>query len=371
MLCFSEKYGILILDHDAGRMGEVFMKRILNFIFAAAIISALSSCSAGEAEEQSESDITTVSDTPSAASSETEDDISAEITSLPEESGEKLSEEITASETEESGEDPDAETAVSTDSEPVRTVKASETQEETAAETSGTTVYNKEVYIRAEDKTLKRPSEEFLREVLAGVSNEFGTVVFYMRSDGTYFVHNGERFYAYTNEDKRIIYEDIAEKLDRNYYEENKEQFKERDHVSNYEEYIKLMEKFYGEEWMELYRTYDPDNIESMVQFVIYPSAYRSDFAAGSSDYSNEEVFLKLAEQLFKDTDIMTYAMTERLESGDNFYVRASGEYKGDNVVKYRSAFGYDPYEVSNGMDHASRKYFTMDGSELPEEYKD
>ena len=348
------------------------MKRILNFIFAAAVIAALSSCSGGETgqAENSSGNITTASAEQSASAEESTGAASEETTASTEETVEETSEETAEPETEESGEDPDAETAVSTENEPVGIVKASETQEETAAETSGTTAYNKEVSIRAEDKTLKRPSEEFLREVLAGVSNEFGTVVFYMRSDGTYFVHNGERFYAYTNEDKKIIYDDIAEKLDRNYYEENKEQFKERDHVSNYEEYIKLMEKFYGEEWMEIYRTYDPDNIESVVQFVIYPWTYRSDFAAGSSDYSNEEVFLKLTEQLFKDTDIMTYAMTERLESGDNFYVRASGEYKGDNVVRYRSAFGYDPYEVSNAMDHASRKYFTMDGSELPEEYK-
>lgn len=341
------------------------MKRVLNFICATAVLSVLllSSCADKEAQDENNSgdmsteslseDITTVSDAPSAASEETGEDISGETTASAEESVSEFFEEETSGEM-------------------TTTPTAESVSELSEKETSGTTAYNKEVSILTEDKTLKRPSEEFLREVLAGVSNEFGTVVFYLRSDGTYFVHDGERFFAYTNEDKKIIHDDIAEKLDRNYYEENKEQFKERDHVSTYEEYIELMEKFYGEEWMELYRTYDPDNIESMVQFIIYPSAYRSDFAAGSSDYSNEEVFLKLAEQLFKDTtDTMTYLMTERLESGDNFYVRASGEYKGDNVVKYRSAFGYDPYDVSNAMDHASRKYFTMDGSELPEEYKD
>lgn len=356
------------------------MKRILNFICAMAVLSVLllSSCADKEAQDENNSgdmsteslseDITTVSDAPAAASEETVEDISDKTTASAEEKPEDTYGE-TISSAEEVPEDTDTETTVL--EEVASYTDVSEAQDESTAETTEAASYSKEVSIMTEDKTLKRPDEKFLREVLAGVSNEFGTVVFYMRSDGTYFVHDGERFFAYTNEDKKIIHDDIAEKLDRNYYEENKEQFKERDHVSTYEEYIELMEKFYGEEWMELYRTYDPDNIESMVQFIIYPSAYRSDFAAGSSDYSNEEVFLKLAEQLFKDTDTMTYLMTERLESGDNFYVRASGEYKGDNVVKYRSAFGYDPYDVSNGMDHASRKYFTMDGSELPEEYKD
>lgn len=246
----------------------------------------------------------------------------------------------------------------------------SEAQTENTEETSEAVLYNKEVSILSEDKTLKRPSEEFLRKALAENFNEHGTVVFCLNSDGTYFVPDEGTFYDYINADKQYIYDTLAKELDRDYYEENKEKINARDNVSSYEEYIKILEGFYGEEWMEIYRTYAPDNIETVVQFVVYPSAYGSDFAAGSSDYSNEEVFLKLAEQLFKDTDIMTYAMTERLESGDNFYVRAAGEYKGDNVVKYRSAFGYNLYEVSNAMDHSSGKYFTMDGSELPEEYK-
>lgn len=344
------------------------MKKIIGVILSAVMISGMSSCSGGETEqaENSSGDITTVSAEPSAEPEETGEDVSKETTGEAEKVTEADDRETTVSEvtsyfTEDtSGSQEDSVEAVS------------DSQTESAAETSGTTAYNKEVSILSGDKTLKRPSEEFLRKAFSEKFNENGTVVFCLNSDGTYFVPGEGTYYQYTNEDNKFAYDTIVKNFDRDYYEENKEKFKERDHVSNYEEYIKQLENFYGEEWMDIYRTYDPDNIETVVHFVIYPSAYGSDFTAGSSDYSNEEIFLKLAEQLFNTADLMTYAMTDRLESGENFYVRAEAEYKGDNVIKYRSAFGDTPYEVSvTVMERKSSKYFTMDGSELPEEYKD
>ena len=353
------------------------MKRILNFIFVAAIISALSSCSARKATEQAENtseNITTFSDAPSAASEETGEETSEEVTTSPtEESTSEFSEAETSEETTLPEEESSSEFSEAKTSGEMTTAATEESRSGSSGEeTSGTTAYNKEVSIRDKDKTLKRPGEGFLKKAFSENFNEHGKVVFCLRSDGTYFVPGEGTYYQYTNADNKFAYDTIVKNFNRDYYEENKELFKERDHVSNYEEYIKLLENFYGEEWMDIYRTYDPDNIETVVYFEIYPSAYDSDFTAGSSDYSNEEIFLKLAEQLFNTADMMTIAMTDRLESGENFYVSAEAEYKGDNVVKYRSAFGDTPYEVSGTvMERKSSKYFTMDGSELPEEYKD
>ena len=332
------------------------------------MISGMSSCSDGETgqAENTSGDITTVSAEPSAEPEETGEDISVETTAAEEESPEDDDRETTVSEvTSYFTEDTSWSQEESGD-------VTSYSQTESAGETSETVSSDKEISILSKDKTLKRPGEDFLREAFADNFNENGTVVFCLNSDGTYFVPGEGTYYQYTNEDNKFAYDTIVKNFDKDYYEENKEKFKERDHVSSYEEYIKLLENFYGEEWMDIYRTYDPDNIETVVHFVIYPSAYGSDFTSGSSDYSNEEIFLKLAEQLFDTADLMTYAMTDRLESGENFYVRAEAEYKGDNVVKYRSAFGDTPSEVSGTvMERKSSKYFTMDGSELPEEYKD
>ena len=213
------------------------------------------------------------------------------------------------------------------------------------------------------DAAIQPPSEEFLINVFSIDSSK---KVFSIDSSGTYLSFMEGLLYTYTNADRKEIYDILSKALSREYYEADKDHINELNHTSNYDEYRKLIEEFWGEECMQAYREYDPDNFESFVHFEIVPEHYEYGFSGESSDYSDEEVFLRTVELVFEQLNddylLCVKRMKDRIESGDNFYVAVTSEYIGDNIIRITMGFDDEYYKIVRSWPDKGIEY-TMDES--------
>lgn len=238
--------------------------------------------------------------------------------------------------------------------------------EATAENISGTPLYTEAASAFSSengDAAIQPPSEEFLRNVF---SIDSSRVIFSIDSSGTYLSFMDGMLYTYTNADRKEIYDILSKELSREYYEADKEHINELNHISSYDEYKKLIEEFWGEECMQAYREYDPDNLEAFVHFEIVPEHYEYGFSGESSDYSDEEVFLRTVELVFERfNDSYSFhveRMKDRIESGDNFYVIVTSEYIGDNIIRITMGFDDEYNKIVISWPHKGTEY-TMDES--------
>ena len=242
----------------------------------------------------------------------------------------------------------------------------SEQAEAPAGNSSGTSLYTEAASAFSSENgvpAIQPPSEEFLRNVF---SLDSSRVIFSIDSSGTYLSFMEGLLYTYTNADRKEIYDILSKELSREYYEADKDHINELNHISSYDEYKKLIEEFWGEECMQVYREYDPDNFESFVHFEIVPEHYEYGFSGESSDYSDEEVFLRTVELVFEQFSVNypfhAERMKDRIESGDNFYVAVTSEYIGDNIIRITMGFDEEYNKIFISWPDKGTKY-TMDES--------
>ena len=254
------------------------MKRILSVIFAAVILAAMSSCTTKEADFA-------------------EENITEEITDIPDESRA----EILAEET------------------------------EAAAEPA-----------KKADELIPSPDEKFLREIFDGSS---GTVVFTLDADGKYSAASEESIYEY--DEMQMMHEYVTMMLSEEYYEEYKEYFDEE--VSSYEEYKAMLEEIWGED-LEKYLEYEPEETESLAYFIINTYSYIAE--GETAKYSDEEIFLRAADWLFENINNdpeIAGNITDCFEKGENYYSTIVAYYEGKDVIETYIGFAGSRSDYSRG----------------------
>ncbi|MCH5348091.1 MAG: hypothetical protein J1E40_02100, partial [Oscillospiraceae bacterium] len=196
---------------------------------------------------------------------------------------------------------------------------------------------------RIVDGVILPPDEDFLRSVSSGDKGRDNTIVFTLDSSGKYSSYDADMFY--NNIDSQMMQDFAKEMLSEEYYEENKEYLD----VSSYEEYISVVEEYLGDE-LRGYLEYEPEETKPLAYFSISVNKYIDE--GETAAYTDEDVFYRTAEWLFKSMD-KEPEVAEKIigcfESGESFYSSTVVYYEGKDFIKVYAGFADSTNDYSDG----------------------